>query len=348
MSSAQNKRLTANIKAHGCAAKISPLELAKIVKSLPQFSSENLLAGVENFEDAAVYKFSEELAIISTVDFFPPLVDDPFLYGRIAAVNALSDVYAMGGKPLLALNIFCFPTCDYPLTLAEEIVAGGAAALVEASCLLVGGHTIQASEPIYGLAVTGVVHPKRILTNDGARPGDAIVLCKALGTGIALLAHKGGQLLETAYKELISSLVKLNGPCLEVALNHCLHAATDITGFGFAGHLHEMAAASGLMARIDSSRLPLLPQVLESAAQGLVPAAAYSNRKAFSTICNFASGVDLALSDLFFDPQTSGGLLFALPDGNADELVRQLREAGWPAARVGEFSEGEAGTVEVF
>ncbi len=348
MSSAQNKKLTANIKAYGCAAKLSALELAQIVDSLPKFGSENLLCGTKNFEDAAVYKFSEDLAIVYTIDFFPPLIDDPFLYGRIAAVNALSDVYAMGGAPLLALNVFCFPTCDYPLSLAKEIIAGGASAISEAKCLLVGGHSIQASEPIYGLAVVGTVSPKRILTNDGARAGDSIVLCKPLGTGVALLSLKGEQLSEEAKNILIGSLTKLNGPCLDIALKYDIHAATDITGFGFIGHLHEMSKASELKAIVNTSNLPLLPEVLQCAEQGLVPAAAYANRKTYSSICQISSSLDLAVSDILFDPQTSGGLLFALANSEADALIADLHKADWTAAKVGEFQQGESGLIEVF
>jgi selenide,water dikinase len=346
MSSADSKKLTANVKAHGCAAKLSPAELAQIVKSLPQFDSENLLCGTKNFEDAAVYKISDDLAIVSTIDFFPPLIDDPFLYGKIAAVNALSDVYAMGGKPLLALNVFCFPTCDLPLTIAEQIIAGGAEAIKEANCLLVGGHSIQASEAIYGLAVTGLVSPSRILTNDGAKAGDALVLCKALGTGIALLAHKGKELSQSSYNELISSLTRLNGPCLDIALKYDIHAATDITGFGFAGHLHEMASASGLAAQVVCSDLPVLPQVLSCASQGLVPAAAYANRRSYTPSCSFLDELDLALSDLVFDPQTSGGLLFSLPAKQSPELLKELQASGWTAAEVGKMLDGKAGFIE--
>lgn len=347
MSSAQSKKLTANIKAQGCAAKLSPVELAQIVRSMPTFASDNLLCGTKNFEDAAVYKFSDQLAIVSTIDFFPPLIDDPFLYGRIAAVNALSDVYAMGGKPLLALNVFCFPTCDYPLELAEEIIRGGASAVKDADCLLVGGHSIQAQEPIYGLSVIGTISPQRILANDRARSGDAIILCKALGTGIALLSHKGEQLSQNAYQAMVDSLTRLNGPCLDIALAYDLHAATDITGFGFLGHVHEMATASDLMARIQTLKLPLLPEVLQCAEQGLVPAASYANRKSYSEFCRIDSSVDLALTDLLFDPQTSGGLLFALPEEQASSLCKELNDANWPAAKVGEFVKGTAGFIEV-
>ena len=347
MSSDKPTKLTANIKAYGCAAKISASELAQIVGSLPQFSSENLLCGTKNFEDAAVYKMNDELAIISTIDFFPPVVDDPFMYGKIAAVNALSDVYAMGGKPLLALNVFCFPTCDFPLELAEQIIAGGAEAMKEANCLLVGGHSIQAQDPIYGLAVTGTIHPDKILSNDGAQENDAIVLCKPLGTGIDLLAHKGGELSADALKVLLFNLTRLNGPCLDIALNFDLHSATDITGFGMIGHLHEMSKASNLGARLYSSKLPLLPEVESCAELGLVPAAAYANRQAYSSFVSFSDAVPLARTDILFDPQTSGGLLFALPQKQADKLIEELSAGGWPAANVGEFVHGKAGFLEV-
>lgn len=351
MSSVNNTKLTANIKAHGCAAKLSPAELAQIVKSLQQFSSEKLICGTENFEDAAVYKLSEDQAIITTIDFFPPLLDDPYLYGRIAAVNALSDVYAMGGRPLLALNVFCFPTCDYPLSVAEQIIAGGASAIAESGCLLVGGHSIQSSEPIYGLSVIGLVHPDKVLTNEGAKAGDSIVLCKAIGSGIALLAHKGALLEEASYQTLIKSLCRLNGDCLKTALSYDLHAATDITGFGLLGHLHEMSKASGLLARLNCKDIPVLPQVIESARLGLVPAAAYANRNSYSQISRVSEDLDLSYSDLLFDPQTSGGLLFALESEAARDLVNKLKAEGWDAAIIGSFvspeKPEEAGIVEV-
>lgn len=350
MSSAERKKLTANIKAQGCAAKISPMELAQIVRSMPSFHHENLLCGSKNFEDAAVYKLTDDLAVVSTIDFFPPLIDDPFLYGRIAAVNALSDIYAMGAKPLIALNVFCFPTCDYPLSIAEEIISGGALAVKEASCLLAGGHSIQAPEPIYGLSVLGTVSPQRILTNSGAKAGDAIVLCKPLGTGIGLLSHKGEMLSPSAYEALIESLCKLNGPCLDLALKYDLNACTDVTGFGFIGHLHEISKASGLKAKVDSRNIPLLPEVLQCAEQGLIPAAAYANRKSYASVCKFAASVDLALSDLLFDPQTSGGLLFSLPEAQSRDLCRVLAKEGWIGAHLGNFVESnseEIGFVEV-
>lgn len=347
MSSAQANKLTANIKAYGCAAKISAAELAQIVGSLPNFDDERLLAGTKNFEDAAVYKLSEDLAIISTIDFFPPLLDDPFMYGKIAATNALSDVYAMGGVPLLALNVFCFPTCDLPLELAQQIIAGGAEAVKEAGCLLVGGHSIQSPEPIYGLSVVGTVHPNRILTNGGAQEGDAIVLCKPLGTGISLLARKGETLSDSAWTALLASLTRLNGPCLEIAQKYKLHAATDVTGFGLLGHLHEMANASSLSAKIKSADLPLLQEVEQCAELGLVPAAAYANRQTYSKHCIFAESVPLAVSDILFDPQSSGGLMFSLPASQAESLLEELAKSGWQASKIGNFVAGPKGMVEV-
>lgn len=347
MSSAESKKLTANIKAYGCAAKISASELAQIISALPQFESEKLLTGTKNFEDAAVYKLSEELAIISTIDFFPPVLDDPFMYGKIAATNALSDVYAMGGTPLLALNVFCFPTCDYPIEVAGQIIAGGAEAVKEADCLLVGGHSIQSSDPIYGLSVIGLVHPEKVLRNDAARNNDSIVLCKPLGAGIGLLAQKGGELSESAWNALLRNLTRLNRSCLEIALKYELHAATDITGFGMIGHLHEMAQASNLSARIHASEIPVLPEIEMCAELGLVPAAAYANRNAYSSFAKFAPSVSLAMSDILYDPQTSGGLMFSLSSDQAEALVNDLKSGGWDAANVGEFVQGPAGIVEV-
>lgn len=348
MSLPEQKKLTANTPAGGCAAKISASELAQILAGLPSFNCEQLLTSSQGFEDAAVYQLSDEQALIQTIDFFPPVIDDPFLYGRIAAVNALSDVYAMGGKPVIALNVLGFPVCDYPIEMAKEIIAGGAQAVVEAGAVIAGGHSIQTKEPIYGLSVCGFVHPQKILKNSGAQREDALVVCKPLGTGVALLALKGGLLSKPAHNELIASLCRLNAQCLQIAAQYSLHAATDITGFGLIGHSHEMAKASNACIRIDSQRVPLLTGSLEAAAMGLVPAGAYANRKAYSDWVHFSSAVDLAISDLFFDPQTSGGLFFALSHIEAEKLVQDLKAADWNAEIIGTVFHGErAGTVEV-
>jgi selenide, water dikinase len=243
-----SRKLTANVKAAGCAAKISSLELKQVLSSIPRTQCPELLTSLENFEDAAVYKITEDIAIIETVDFFPPVVDDPFLFGRIAAVNALSDVYAMGGKPVIALNVLCFPTCDYPLSVVEEILKGGQAACAEAGVTVAGGHSIQGPEPVFGLAVTGVINPKSILTNGGAKNGDVLVLTKPLGTGVMLLGLKGDTLSQIERKQLLDSLTLLNKQALEIANKYHPSAATDITGFGLIGHTTEMAFASGLAA----------------------------------------------------------------------------------------------------
>jgi len=341
-----SKLLTANVKAGGCAAKMSAAELFQILSDLPDWQCPELLTGMAGFEDAAVYKLNGDLAVVQTIDFFPPLVDDPFLFGQIAATNALSDVYAMGGRPILALSVLCFPTCDFPIEVVRDIVRGGAHQVKAAGAVLAGGHSIQSPEPIYGLSVMGLIHPDKILTNGGAHDGDAIVLCKAIGTGVALLGLKA-ELLEGEDKQALwQSLTRLNDTALAAALAYEISAATDVTGFGLIGHLHEMAQASGLQARLWAQQVPLLPQALALANQGFVPAGAYGNRNSFEKY-SYINEVDLALTDLFFDPQTSGGLLLALPAGSAAALVQDLKALGLSAAQIGRFEKGTAGMVEV-
>jgi selenide, water dikinase len=340
-------KLTAHVKAGGCAAKISAGQLAEIVSGLPEFTNANLLTTIRSFEDAAVYKISEELALIQTIDFFPPVVDDPYLFGRIAAVNAISDVYAMGGKPVMALSVLCFPVCDFPMSVAQKIVAGGADALKEAGAALVGGHSIQGPEPIYGLAVSGLIHPQHILTNGGAKSGDALVLTKRIGTGALLLAHKAEMLSAESQKVLFDSLTLLNAKALDVALAFKPNAATDVTGFGLIGHAHEMAKGAGLKCNLRSSGIPFLPDAISFAEQGFVPAGAYANRNAYEKTTYINDGVELAVTDLLFDPQTSGGLMFAVSQDKAKALVNSLEVSGLTGAIIGEFVEGDAGQVEV-
>jgi selenide,water dikinase len=342
-----SRKLTANIKAAGCAAKISAVELREIVKALPAFDSPALLTSVNSFEDAAVYKLSEQLALVQTIDFFPPVVDDPYLYGRIAAANALSDIYAMGARPLVALTVFCFPTCDYPLQVAREILAGGASAVADAGAVLAGGHSIQASEPIFGLSVTGTIDPQKILTNGGAKDGDALVLTKRIGTGVLLLALKGEMITDSTRSVLVDQLVQLNAEALDVAYDFPIHGATDVTGFGLVGHLHEMAKSSNLMVTLSAKDVPILPEALDCAEQGLVPAGAYANRSAYKQIVEIDPAVPLAVTDLLFDPQTSGGLLFALPKRHAEQLADRLHQRGLCGAIIGEVKSGTIGKVEV-
>lgn len=342
-----SRKLTANVKAGGCAAKISSSELKQVLSSIPRQQCPELLTSLDNFEDAAVYKITEDIAIIETVDFFPPVVDDPFLFGRIAAVNALSDVYAMGGKPLIALNILCFPTCDYPLEVVGEILAGGQAACADAGVTIAGGHSIQGPEPVYGLAVTGTVNPREVLTNGGAKESDVLLLTKPLGTGVMLLGLKAESVSEEEKNDLLASLTMLNKNALEIAKKYKLNAATDITGFGMIGHTREMAVASGLAAYLYIDELPFFQPCIKLASQGFVPAGAYANRNTFAQYVVNLDQIDIALQDLLFDPQTSGGLLFSLQEKHASKLLGELRANGIQASIVGEFQQGTAGQVEV-
>jgi selenide, water dikinase len=342
-----SRKLTANVKAGGCAAKIGSAELKRALNLLPKQQCPELIAGLNNFEDAAVYKITEDIAIVETIDFFPPVVDDPFLYGRIAAANALSDIYAMGAKPILALNVLCFPTCDYPEDVVGDILRGGANACAEAGVVIAGGHSIQSSEPIYGLAVTGIVNPKKVLTNGGAQNGDILVTTKPLGTGVMLLGAKGESISEDERKHLFSSMTALNKKALDIAIKYQLHAATDITGFGLVGHLTEMSLASNLSANLYIDALIFFAGALELAAQGFVPAGAYGNRKTFANAIANLDDIEEALQDLLFDPQTSGGLMFAVAEHDAEKLLHDLQEGGLEAAMIGQFKNGRAGEIEV-
>jgi selenide, water dikinase len=340
-------KLTTNVKAAGCAAKMSSHELKQILAGLPKVHDPNLLSSITNFEDAAVYKLNDEQAVIQTVDFFPPVVDDPYLFGQIAATNALSDIYAMGGTPLLALAIFSFPTCDFPLSIAAEILRGGADQVVRAGAMVVGGHSIQGSETLYGLAVTGLIPPGAMLTNGGAKPGDAIVMTKALGTGVSLLALKAELLTDDERAMLFSSLTTLNNRPLAVLKGIDLHACTDITGFGLIGHVHEMTKASKLAAAIKVSALRFLPSCLELAREGLVPAGSYGNRKSFESNVSYINDLPLEVSDLLYDPQTAGGLLFAVAPGDLEEVLRKLHSDRIEASHIGQFLEGIPGHIDI-
>lgn len=304
---------------------------------LPCFEDPRLLRGLAQPDDAGVYQLSEEVALIQTVDFFPPVVDDPFTFGRIAASNALSDVYAMGGRPLTAMNIVCFPSRELPLEVLAEILAGGADAVKEAGAVIVGGHTIEDKEPKYGLAVTGVVHPQRVVTNAGARPGDVLVLTKPLGTGILLTALRGEVLSLPEVQPAIEWMARLNRVGGEVMAEIGVKGCTDITGFGFLGHALEMAVASGWAMEIDAAKVPVLPGAREMAAMGLVPGGAYANRDFCGERVVFAAGVPEEVRDVLFDPQTSGGLLIAASASESEKLLSLFQEKGeeaWVVGRV--------------
>ncbi len=271
---------------------------------------------------------NEELALVQTVDFFTPIVDDPFTFGQIAVANALSDVYAMGGTPLTGMNLVAFPIRTMPSSILKEILLGGLSKMKEAGVALVGGHSIEDPEIKYGLAVTGLIHPKRILTNAKARVGDKLVLTKALGTGIIATALKGGMASEDAVRKIVESMVTLNRMASEWMIKYGAHACTDITGFSFIGHALEMATASQVGMVIQPKAIPIFPEAMEYAKMGLVPGGAHSNRQFFSCKVETQSTVDEVLMDILYDPQTSGGLLVSLPGKQAETLVKALREAG--------------------
>jgi selenide,water dikinase len=308
-----------------------------------------VLVGLETSDDAGVYLLNEGVALVQTVDFFTPMVDDPYVFGQVAAANALSDVYAMGGKPLTALNLVAFPIRTLSPSVLREILRGGLSKLEEAEVALVGGHTIEDPEVKYGLSVTGVIHPDRILSNAKSRPGDRLVLTKPIGTGVISTALKGEMASSEAVQKMVDCMVNLNRRASERMVQFGAHACTDITGFGFIGHALELASASRVGLRIQAERIPLLPGALEYGGMGLIPAGAYSNRNYFSCKVEGDPRVSSLLIDLLYDPQTSGGLLISLPPGNAEEMVITLHQDGQvEAAIIGEAVEEFPGKMKIF
>ncbi len=281
-----------------------------------------------SLDDAGVYKLTEELAVIQTIDFFTPIVDDPYIFGQIAAANALSDVYAMGGKPLTAMNIVCFPTESLDISVLQSILKGGADKMREAGVALVGGHSIDDTELKYGLSVMGVVHPERMLTNSGAKAGDKLILTKPLGTGIISTAVKAGVVDEKTVAKMAKCMATLNGKASELMQAVGVHACTDITGFGFLGHTTQLAKNSRVGIVIDSTSIPFFPEAGEFAKQGFCPAGLQHNREFYSHCVEIASEVPTHIQDILFDPQTSGGLLICLATRKAELLLGRLREAG--------------------
>ena len=321
-------RLTRTVKGAGCAAKLPPGDLDRALCGLDLPVDDNLLVGLERADDAGVYRVSADLALVQTLDFFPPMVDDPYSFGRIAAANALSDVYAMGGTPKTAMNIVAFPGKSMELAVLRQVLEGGLAALREAGVVLVGGHTIDDPELKYGLSVTGFIHPDKVLTKKSLRPGDALVLTKPLGTGIICTAIKAGMADGEVTRRVIENMAALNRTAAEVMAEFSISACTDITGFGLLGHLAEMVVDSGCSVRIDSTALPHYPEALEWAAMGLVPAGAYNNKQFRGRFVDFAPTVSPFLRDLCYDPQTSGGLLIAVAREEAGTFLGILRQRG--------------------
>lgn len=289
-------------------------------------TDENLIVGMERADDAGVYKVSEDLALVQTVDFFTPIVNDPYWFGQIAAANALSDIYAMGGVPKTAMNLVAFPAKEMDLAVLRLILQGGIEKIKEAGVVLVGGHSVEDKELKYGLAVTGFINPQRVLTKRDLRLGDQLILTKPLGTGIINTAIKGGLATGNIVDYVTQLMATLNRAAAEIMRSYPVHACTDITGFGLLGHMAEMIADLEMSIEIFAQSIPIIPEVLEFAAMGLVPGGAYKNREFREVMVDFAPSVDKIFQDILFDPQTSGGLLICVAKEAAQELLEQLQE----------------------
>lgn len=309
----------------------------------------NVITGFKGSEDAGVYRLDGETALVQTLDFFTPVVDDPRIFGRAAAANSLSDVYAMGGKPITAMNIVCFPSKKLGVTVLRAVLQGGLDILMEAGVALVGGHSVEDNEPKYGLSVTGIIHPDRVMKNSALQPGDRIVLTKAIGTGLVATAIKGGLAAQESIDAMVKSMCTLNRAASEAAIDLRVKACTDVTGFGLAGHLVEMARASKCHVRLASATVPILPGAIDAASMGLVPGGTHANRQYFGGWTAIDSQVSPVRVDLMFDPQTSGGLLLGIPAARADELLNALRERGVESAtEIGEvLRAAPEGRVEI-
>ena len=321
----------------GCTAKLGAGVLSRILEKLPRGEKDpDLLVGYDSRDDAAVYRITEDIALVQTVDFFPPMVDDPYTFGQIAAANALSDVYAMGGEVKTALNLVCFPE-SMDLNVLGEILRGGAEKVTEAGGTLAGGHSIADTGVKYGLSVTGLVDPHRLTTNDTGRPGDKLLLTKALGVGLICTANRVGEAAPEQMEAAVRSMTTLNKTAAEIARRYEVHAATDVTGFSFLGHLHEMMGEK-LSCVIDAHAVPVLPGAWEAADACLYTAAGQRNRNHTGPFVRFEN-VPFAMQEILFDPQTSGGLMLAVAPEEAESLRDELQKAGLPAQIVGEITE---------
>ncbi len=348
-------RLTETAKAAGCAAKLSPSVLDRVLKRLPRQNDPNVLVGFETSDDAAVYKLTDELALVQTIDFFTAIVDDPALFGQVAATNSLSDVYAMGGRPISALTVVAFPAASAPEIL-EEILRGGLSKMMEANCTVVGGHSIRDDELKFGYAVTGLIDPRRIWKNVGARPGDVLLLTKPLGTGVIATALKQRHAEEAWVAAAAASMTRLNREAADAlhevddaagAGERPVHAVTDITGFGALGHAREMAIGSGVSLRIDHSRFAYLPGAVEAARAGFLSGGLKNNREFVEGCVAFAPSVPEDFRALLYDPQTSGGLLVALAPEAVKAAQSALERRGIDGRVIGEVFAKRSPLIEI-
>jgi selenide, water dikinase len=330
-------RLTQTVKAGGCASKLAPGLLAAVLSRLPKQNDPNVLVGFDTSDDAGIYRIATNLALVQTVDFFTPLVDDPFTFGQIAATNALSDVYAMGGEPVTALSIVCFPP-DGNLDVLEQIMPGGMSKMAEACCAVVGGHSVRDAEVKFGYAVTGLIDPQRVLTNAGAVAGDAVILTKPIGTGVITTAIKQGKARPEWVASAVESMTTLNRAASRLVAEHAgVHAMTDVTGFGLIGHGRELALGSGMRIEILVEQVPCIEGARDAIRLGTIPAGLLANREFADCISAEAPGSQIPddLRTLLYDPQTAGGLLVSVAAESADALLASLRGAGLNAARIG-------------
>ena len=334
-------KLTKLAKCAGCGAKVGAGTLARLLEGIQVRQDPSLLVGFDRSDDASVYKISEDLALVQTVDFFPPIADDPYLFGQIAAANALSDVYAMGGEPRLCLNIMAVPK-DMPPGAVHQLLRGGYDKVYEAGALITGGHSILDDEPKYGLAVTGFVHPDKLITNAGARPGDVLLFTKPLGLGVLATAAKAGLVPPGVLDRAYGLMATLNKAARDAMVRYRVHACTDVTGFGLLGHGLEMAQGGGVELEIDAGAVDFLPEAAELARMGVLPEGMYRNR-AFAGDSVDPGETELWRQDLFYDPQTSGGLLMAVDPEDAEALYKALRPAVPSAQRIGTVREYRGG-----
>ncbi len=309
----------------------------------------NVLVGLDHADDAGVYLIAPDQALVQTVDFFTPIVDDPYVFGQIAATNALSDVYAMGGKPLTSLALVCFPE-KADLAILERILAGGLSKMIEAGCTVIGGHSIRDEETKFGYSVTGMVHPKKILANVGAQPGDALVFTKALGTGVISTAIKKGTAEPAWIDAAVQSMTTLNKQAAEVVTKgkYKVHAMTDVTGFGLIGHAREMALASNVGLQFFSKEISVLPGALECIRAGDIPGGLKANREFTECLVGYDDAIDPDLNTLLYDPQTAGGLLISIASEHAENLIRDLQAAGVPARKIGDVTESQKPLIRIY
>ena len=327
-------KLTKLAKCAGCGAKVGAGTLVRMLDGFKTHQDPRLIVGYDKSDDASVYVLDENTALVQTTDFFPPIVDDPYLYGQIAAANALSDVYAMGGEPKLALNIFCLSK-DMDKHTVQEILRGGYDKAYEAGAIITGGHTIEGAEPIYGLAVSGFVHPDKVLTNSGAKPGDVLILTKPLGIGILTTAAKADLVEPDVLERIYAQMATLNKTARDIMVKYCVHSCTDVTGFSLMGHSYEMAQGSDCSIHLNTKAIPYHEEAYEMAQMGFIPAGAYRNRDYTAGGVQTSQNVSRAMEDICYDPQTSGGLLMAVSKEDAEACLTELKAHIPQAAIIG-------------